>query len=1116
MTPTPSKSITARSSWLARGVVASLAVLAAWAPAAGAQIFGDEFGIAPVNTPDSQSSPVFPGDRAYWAGTCDLAAAPAIGAPLGPLGGVGARPATIWAPNSAGIFGGPGRAEVSPPPGPPHCADRGAESFYPNADLWFVPPAWRLPPQARAGGHPDGTATFTFARRKAAIPGGFSGTVDGTLDNIIVELPAGFVGNPNAAAKCAAANFAVRPLRCPPQSQIGVLHLELRASIAGNIADNDLEIVPVFNLEPRRGNVAELGFANLADLDAANARVVAKARTNGDFGVTTFIGQVPAALPVISQSITIWGVPWAAQHDRWRAPEGMRRVSPCSGQPGAPLAAAVIPPAGFTSPGCAQSYDPSWGPIRPFVTNLTECTGQALETPLAVDAYQFPGAMTDEGDPDYSDPDWKRASAPAPPMAGCDKLPFDPAASFAPTSTAPDSASGLSVDIEIPQNNDPPAAVAEDPGQASNPDGSAGDLTDGAPGHWRSDAGLATSHLDKTVVELPPGMSVNPSSATGLQACGDAEIGVRQVGNPYLFNNQDPFDGEGTECPAASKLGTVSATTPLLDETLTGEFVLGEPKSTDPRSGEMLRTFLVLRNRERGLLAKVYGSAVADPQTGRLTATFDRNPRVPVEDIHVELKGGSRGLMATPTDCGPARTSAVFTPWSAAHGAGGTPRTVLSDFNIGGDCSERFGPPLQSGSTPRGSREYSSFSFAFSRSDGQQWLAGLTAALPKGLVASLRGVPLCGDTQAAAGVCPAGSRIGSVDAAAGAGTPFVLEEKGEVFLTEGYKGCPYGLLVKVRAVAGPFRGAMELAPILVRQAICVDRTSAQVTAVSDALPLIHHGIPLRVREVVVNVDRPAFTLNPSGCAAKRVRGSFLSAEGWGYDRTVDYRASDCRKLSFKPRLTMRLTGRSQITTGKHPSIQATVTQKGIREAGIEKAVVRLPKSLALDPGNAQALCEFEDGTKPDLENHCPKGSIVGRAKATTPLLNRPLAGNVYFVKNVRIDKRTGNEIRTLPMIIVALRGEIAINLRGVSSTTKTGKLVNTFATVPDAPVSRFNLKINGGRTGIIAVTRTRQARIDLCDKPRSHIAEADFDGHNNKRHDPDITMKPPCKTTRRR
>jgi len=136
----------------------------------------------------------------------------------------------------------------------------------------------------------------------------------------------------------------------------------------------------------------------------------------------------------------------------------------------------------------------------------------------------------------------------------------------------------------------------------------------------------------------------------------------------------------------------------------------------------------------------------------------------------------------------------------------------------------------------------------------------------------------------------------------------------------------------------------------------------------------------------------------------------------------------------------------------------------------------------LDPENAQALCEFEDGTKPDLENHCPKGSIVGKAKATTPLLERELSGNV--------------------------RGEITVNLKGESSTTKAGKLVNTFNNVPDAPITKFNLNIAGGKNGILAVTRTRKSKINVC--ASRQIAEADMDGHNGRAYDSDVQMKTPC------
>ncbi|HYI99592.1 MAG TPA: hypothetical protein VEX36_07960 [Thermoleophilaceae bacterium] len=945
---------------------------------------------------------------------------------------------------------------------------------------------------------------------------GSGDTPEGSVDNIYVDLPAGFVGDPTAVPKCTAEQFADNPVRCPPQTQVGVINLYIKAPPAGTGGNykgtSNQEILPVFNLEPRHGNIAELGFGDAGDANYSSVRIVAKARTNADFGATGFVAQIPAVLPVLAQSLTLWGTPWATSHDEWRPPEGQlfRNLYPSG------VGVDLRPPGtqnrgenriggipvGGLAPEHRVSYDRSWGEVRPFLSNPTECSGQALSTWLLMDSYEHPGRFVD-GFPDRGDPNWKQYASPAPPVTGCEKVPFGVFAAFEPSSTAVDSASGLRVDITVPPNDALPFG--------SPPPGASEAAVDqyvaAAAAHWRSAQGLATSHLDKSVVTLPEGMSVNPSGAIGLQGCSDAEIGLRQVGNPNLFNNVEP------SCPDGSKIGTVEATIPLLEGSpnVAGDVFLGAPKSTDPQSGEMLRMFLVLRNPERGLLAKIYGSAVADPRTGRLTATFDENPRAPVENIKINIKGGSRGLLAMPRTCGDRSIDSAFSPWSAAHGAGGPVRSLSDPFTVGGDCSFGFAPTLTAGMSTKRARANGSFSFQFTRGEGQQWVEGLTAELPLGLLARVRGVPLCGDAQAAAGACPQSSKIGLVDALAGSGSPFVLEEKGDVFLTTGYKGAPYGLMVKIRGIAGPFRGSQELSPIIVRQALHVDRRTAQVRAVSDPFPLVHHGVPLRVRQVTVIVNRANFTLNPSNCEPKQVVANFTSDQGAQARATAPFRASGCPSLRFRPKLALRLTGRKQTRTGKHPGVRAAVTQKR-GEAGIRKAEVRLPKSLALDTDNAQALCEFEDGTKPDLERHCPKGSIVGRARAVSPLLNRPLAGNVYFVKNVRRSK-SGNLIRTLPMLIVALRGEIAVNLKGTSN-VKRGHLVNTFADVPDAPISKFNLNIKGGSNGILTVTRTARAKINIC-KARQ-IAEADMDGHNGRRHDRNIKIKTPCKQTKKK
>jgi hypothetical protein len=1110
--------------------------------------YGDNFGLAPIDEPGAQDVPALPGvdagqsllpdgrSYAYWAGSCDRAAAPGFDVPI--VGGIGSRPATVLAPDSSSAITVFRRSPVSAPLVAPSCMDFGAPRDYPNpvSDIWTkspyahpiqgslvsgcgtFAPCWRLAAQTQAGSHPDGSLVMWVNR----VPAGeteTAGIPDGAVDNIYVDLPAGFVGDPTAVSECTQEQFAKDPMECPASAQVGVLQLELSGVLNGNVSSVTREdTYPVFNLEPRKGHVAELGFGYASELRLTPVRIVAKARTNGDFGVSTFVGQIPAALPLIGQQVTLWGVPWAAANDRFRFPQQDPRSTACSNQPGT-QSDHYIPPGGLSDE-CQVSYESSWGPIRPFLSNPSECAPQQLSTSLATDQYLRPGPFSSEGDPILAGhPDsgnWKAYRSPAPAVTGCEKPPFGADIDLVPTSTAADSASGLAVGLDVLQNDQPPSNLASDPGDPDDPSA-------GAPGHWRSDAGLASSQLDKAVVALPEGVAVNPSAATGLRGCTDAQVGLRQLGNPSLFNNGDPYNkdngADGAECPDAARLGTVTAQTPLLDETLSGEVVLGEPKSTDPTSGQMLRLFLVLRNQERGLIAKVAGSTIADPTTGKLTTTFDRNPRVPVERFDLQFTGGPKGILALPQRCASHPWASTFTPWTAAHNAGGQPIADTGTITTNTNCTYQFTPTLDAGGSTQQPRAHGTLSFTFSRSDGEQWLRGLTARLPQGLLASVRGVPLCSNAQANAGICPAGSKIGIVDASAGSGDPFVLEEKGEVFLTEGYNGGEYGLAVKIRPVAGPFRGPLELSPIIVRQSIRVDRTTAQVTAVSDPFPLIHHGIPLRTREVRVIIDRDRFVLNPSGCSRREIGATLISAESTAANLATPFQVAGCAGLGFRPRLGLRLTGARQVRTGRHPGVRALVRQ-GAGEAGIRRAEVRLPKSLALDPANAQALCEFEDGTKPDLENHCPRGSIVGRARAISPLLNDPLVGNVYFVKNVRRSS-TGNLIRTLPMIVVALRGEISVNLRGVSDTTESGKLVNTFDAVPDAPVSEFRLNIQGGSNGILTVTRTRRGLINLCTKPRSHIAEADIDAHNGRRHDQDPRLKTPCptkpkKTTKKR
>jgi hypothetical protein len=698
----------------------------------------------------------------------------------------------------------------------------------------------------------------------------------------------------------------------------------------------------------------------------------------------------------------------------------------------------------FTAVGCP---DPKPGTVdEAFLTNPTECTGNTLETMIRVSAWQSPSIF--DGMSDVS-----------PVTTDCEDVPFDPVVELAATSGVADAASGLDFDLELPQDG------------LLDPDG------------------IATSHLRDVVVDLPEGLTVNPSGATGLEGCSNAQMA--------------PGTDSAPQCPNGSKIGSVEITSPLVDHPVAGAMYLGSPRSIDPQSGEMFRLWVVARDDELGVMIKVPGSATANPQTGELRATFRNNPRLPFDHISVKLKGGDRGLLAMPQTCGVRSIGTELSPWS-----GTAPVSARSPFGTSAGCGFGFSPSIEAGGANTAARGTGEFSFDLTRPQGDQWVHGVSVDLPHGFLASVRDVPLCPTALAASGSCPESSRIGTVDASAGSGSPFVLEEKGAAYLTEGYRGAPYGMVVKVRAIAGPFRGDMELSPIIVRQAIHVDRDTAQVSVVSDPIPTVWHGVPLRVRRLLVNVDRPAFTLNPSDCSAKQVGAQITSVEGATANLSEPFRVSGCAGLRFRPRLSLRLTGRRQVADGKHPGVRAVVRQAP-GEAGMRRVVTRLPLSLALDPYRAQSddLCEFDEARKKDP--NCPARSIIGRARAFSPLLNKPLEGPVYFAKNVRFHPKTGNPIRTLPTLVTELSGEIDLVVRATTDTQR-GKLVTTFPSIPDAPVDRFELNLEGGKEGILTVTNT-----NLCRRPRSHITEVDTDGHNGRRHDFDVRIKTPCAKKKR-
>jgi hypothetical protein len=685
----------------------------------------------------------------------------------------------------------------------------------------------------------------------------------------------------------------------------------------------------------------------------------------------------------------------------------------------------------------------------PFLSNPSACTGAPLTASLAFDSWQQSGRFNADGTPDLSDPNWKTAQASVGPYTGCDKLGFLPSLSVQPTTTQADSPSGYMVDLTVPQNNDP--------------------------------NGLATADLRKAVVTLPAGVVLSPSAADGLRACTDAQVGL---------GNADP-----PACPDGSKLGTATVTTPALPDQLTGNVYLAGPDS-GPITGPPYRIFLTLSG--DGVSVKLAGTATPDPVTGQLTTTFDNNPQLPFSELRLVFKDGPRAPLANPSTCGTFTTTSDLMPWSAPDS--GPDATPSDSFQISG-CGNpaAFAPSFAAGTTNAQAGAYAPFVLTFSRSDQDQLFAGLTATLPPGMSAKLAGVPLCSDSDASAGTCPAGSQVGSVETASGPGShPFWLS--GSAYLTGPYKGAPYGLAVEVPAIAGPF----DLGTVVVRDALYIDPTTAQVTAVSDPFPTIIGGIPIQLRTVSIEMNRPGFTVNPTSCNPMSIGGALSSTGGLTAAVSSRFQVGGCQGLGFSPKLSFRLTGNGQTHSGNHPTLTATLTQ-GSGQANIRSAKVALPLSLALDINNSKNVCNYD--TAQAVHGGavgCPSSTIVGQATAVTPLLDQPLSGPVYLVQGIRFGKN-GQRIHTLPSLLVPLRGQIAIDLRASSAVNGAQQLVTTFSNIPDAPVSKFTLTINGGRKGLLVITGRGQT---ICGK--SQVASSDFGGQSGRADNQNDTMATPC------
>jgi hypothetical protein len=891
-------------------------------------------------------------------------------------------------------------------------------------------------PAIQAGGHPFQLTTTIQFNAGNYLPGKdrtHSSVEQPALPrNLHFPLPAGLVGSATAVPYCEMPDFYERldEEGCPAETALGVASVTIfEETFLGGFARL---AVPVFNLPPKNGEPARFGFNVLGTPVLIGTAV----DPDNGYRIVASVSNATQLAKLLSSTVVIWGDPGDPEHDATR---GWGCV--------------------FKGKGTPQLCErPPALSEEAFLRQPVSCQGP-LGFGVEAEPWNVPPGSVVE-----------RASFAAAALFGCNQVPFDPTIAASPTSKSAVSSSGLEFRLDMPNS-----------------------------GLANGDA-VAEGQAKKVEVTLPEGVTVNPSQAEGLGACSPADYARETVTSP---------SGQG--CPESSKIGNVQISTPLLEEEAKGSLYVAKPYDNPLNS--LIALYMVAKIPERGVLVKQAGKVALNPSTGQLVTTFDNLPQLPFDTFRLNFFEGDRAPLVMPAKCGAYEMVAKFTPWSASDPNNPLPSEIItrsSSFTIdrganGAPCPSGippFKPGFTAGTTNNAAGDYSPFVARLTRSDGEQEFSRFSMKLPKGVIGKVAGIPFCSETAIAAArartgpnggqeeldtpSCPAASQIGRTLVGAGVG-PTLSYAPGKIYLAGPYQGSKLSIVAISTAKVGPF----DLGTVVIRQALRVDPETAEVSTdglASEPIPHILQGIVVHARDIRIIVDRPEFVLNPTSCERmttdSTVLGSGLDLGSLADDQAVSvsspFQAADCASLGFKPKLSLKLFGGTK--RGDTPRLRAILTaRKG--DANIGRAQVTLSPSSFLEQAHIRTICtrvQFRAGG--GNGEKCPKASIYGRARAISPLLDEPLSGPVFL-------RSSNNE---LPDLVAAMHSsKVDINLVGrIDSINQ--RIRTTFDRVPDAPVTKFVLNMQGGSKGLI-VNNTNICR-------GKHRAIANFKGQNGRRH----------------
>ena len=895
-------------------------------------------------------------------------------------------------------------------------------------------------PVTQAGSHPFQTTSTIVLNKQvgdAEVKRLGGGETVGQAKDLGVALPAGFVGDPQVVPSCTLGQFLT------PAS--GAFANECSPQTALGIAQVHI-IVP--------NTIGDTVFAvpvfNLEPAAGEPARFgfyipLARAPVILDTALRSGPGE-DYGIDVISHNIVQTADLISVQVTLWGTPGDARHNSlrgwGCLGKAQGVQELPCTP---------LEEEKPT-----PFQTLPTSCSGAPLQAHVLADSWAAP-----------ADLQTLPTTEPMSTLDGCNRLPFAPTIEASPSTTDASAPSGLDFNL----NFDDEGLLSEE--------------------------GIAQSHLEDTSVTLPEGMTINPSAGVGLVGCTEAD---------YARETLESLPGAG--CPNEAKLGTVEIQTPLLTTAIHGSLYIAEPYENP--FGSLVALYIVAKNPETGVMIKLAGKVTPNPVTGQLVTTFENNPQLPFSHFNFHFREGQQAPLITPSLCGAYTTQALLTPWSEPTASlTGDSSFILTHNYQGGNCPSGgvppFTPGIEAGTLNDNAGSFSPFYLHLTRTDGEQYISGFSTDLPSGLTGDLTGIPFCpeadieaarhetGAQEEANPSCPVASQVGHTLVGTGVGAVLAYVP-GKIYLGGPFDGAPFSIVSVTSAVVGPF----DLGTVVLRFGLEINPYTAQVSVSptsSEPIPTIIDGIVTHVRDIRVYIERPGnapFTLNPTSCNPLAISSTLNSNYGQSATVTSPFQAASCANLKFEPKFAVSTSGKTSKAQGASLHVNLTYPQapQGTY-ANISKVKVELPKQLPSRLTTLQKACiaaQFEANPA-----GCPTPSIIGQAKAVVPNIPEPLTGPVYFVSH-------GGE--AFPSLEIVLQGYgVKVILVGTTFISKSGITSTTFKTVPDNPVTSFELTLPEGPYSALA------ANGNLCTQKLT--MPSDFTGQNGA----EIDYKTPVSVT---